>query len=231
MRARPEDIASLLAEVARVDGPGERVDALSQRFLGRPYLTDPLVGSPDAPEQLVTRLDGFDCVTFAESVLALAAARTPEEFERELVEIRYHHGRVAWLHRNHYTSDWFARNMEAGRLTPVLGDLWVGVPRRLSVLAGYPVRETTVHWLPMDRIEALEREARTGDVVGFGSSRADLDTSHMGLLIRTGGGLLVRHASRSAGCVVEGPLSEFLARNQPPGLLVARPEARGGGAT
>ncbi|MBW1880758.1 MAG: DUF1460 domain-containing protein [Deltaproteobacteria bacterium] len=227
MRAPPEEVASLLEDVARVRGIGERIGAISRRFLGRPYVTEPLVGAPSEPEQLVTRLDAFDCVTFVESVLALASARAPAEFERELVQIRYHRGRVEWLHRNHYTSDWFERNVEAGRLAPVLGDQWVGVPRRLSVLAGYPVRDRTVYWLPFERLDALDRAGCTGDVVGFGSTRSDLDTSHVGLLVRGEAGLHVRHASRSAGMVVEATLSEYLARNEPPGLLVARPVDRG----
>jgi hypothetical protein len=227
LRAPPEEVAVLLEGVAHVRSLGERVGIVSGCFLGRPYLTEPLVGSPTEPEQLVTRLDAFDCVTFTEAALALASARVPDDFERELVGIRYHRGRVEWLHRNHYTSDWFERNVEAGRLTWVLANQRVRVVRSLSVLAGYPVRERTVRWLPVEHADALERAGRTGDIVGFGTSREDLDTSHVGLLVHGEGELLVRHASRSAGRVVQDPLAAYLAVHEPPGLLVARPVEHG----
>ena len=37
----------------------------------------PLIGSSAVPEELVTRLDAFDCVTYAESVLALGWSPLP----------------------------------------------------------------------------------------------------------------------------------------------------------
>ena len=49
-----------------------RVDTASAHFLGRPYIAGSLVGSPDSAEVFTARLDGFDCVTYIETVLAFA---------------------------------------------------------------------------------------------------------------------------------------------------------------
>lgn len=198
-----------------------RVATISSRLLGRPYLTGPLVGGPDTPEVLVTRTDGFDCVTFTETVLAAALAPTAAAVIPTLVALRYHHGRQAWLHRNHYTSDWLDRN--ARWLVPYLDAQHTAVTRTLSLLPGYPARTRSVRYLPVTAAPLLREHARSGDFVGFVSTRDTLDTFHVGLLIQGPGALLLRHASRSAGAVVEVPLSAFLSANETPGVLLARP--------
>jgi len=199
-----------------------RLGRISAALLGAPYLAHPLIGSPTTPEQLVTRVDAFDCVTLVESVLALGRAQSPARFADELIALRYHRGRIDWHERNHYTSEWIDRNQAAARLDRVLPELWIGEDRRLSVLEGYRVVERRVCFLPVERAGALAGAARTGDVVAFVSPRDDLDCFHVGLLV-VDGEVRLRHASRSLGSVVEVPLAEFLARNATPGLLVARP--------
>lgn len=199
----------------------QRLDALSSALLGRPYLIGPLVGSPTQEEQLVTRVDAFDCVTYVETVYALASATGPADFAPRLARLRYHLGCVAWKARNHYTSDWLDRNVAQGLLRPLLPERQVAEPRTLSLLAGYPVRTRPVRWLPVERVGELHVEP--GDFVGFVSTRNDLDTFHVGLLFPGREGVLLRHASRSRGSVVQVALSLFLSRNETPGVLVARP--------
>jgi cell wall-associated NlpC family hydrolase len=62
----------------------------------------------------------------------------------------------------------------------------------------------------------------TGDLIFFASTRAHLDVFHCGILIRNGHGVLLRHASRSKGSVVEQPLGEFLKQNRMAGAIVVR---------
>ncbi len=208
-----------------------RLDRLSEALLGCPYLAFSLVGGPAEPERLVTRLDGLDCVTFTEVVLALGASRSLDQFVPQLLALRYHHGRLSWAHRNHYTHTWLDRNTSAGRLRPLLPQLWsdAGAPRRLDLLEGYPALEWQPRYLPWSQRGALALEVQAGDWVGFVSNKPNLDTFHVGLLFPDP--LRVRHASRSQGQVVEEDLAAFMSRWDVPGVLVARPLTPPGGIT
>ncbi len=203
-----------------------RLGMLSGYFVGHPYLDEPLVGGRGVTERLVSRLDGFDCVTYAEAVWALAAARQPDDLEPALAALRYRRGRVDWGERNHYMGQWLARNEAAGRVRRVLPSRWrsLGEPRVLSVVRDLPAVEWEPFGLPAGEAPALADEARTGDLVCFLSTRPDLDVFHVGLLV-AGEPLRLRHAGRSAGRVVDEPLGAFLERNETPGLLVARSTA------
>ncbi len=217
----------LLSMTAGVPHLADRLGMISSLFVGRPYLASPLVGAPEEPEQMVSRLDAFDCVTYVESVLALGGSRHPDDYEPRLAALRYHRGQLAWPQRNHYMTLWLERNEAAGLVRPVAKGDWVpeGRPRSLSLLAGYPTVERTLAYLPVQRVGILDQEARTGDVVCFVSTKPDLDTFHVGIAVaRPQAPLQVRHASRSAGKVVEQELQEFLANNETPGLLIARPQ-------
>ncbi len=222
LRADPADLIRLLSTVHGMDREA-RLTLLSGMLLDRPYRPNPLVGDAEQDEQLVSRLDSFDCVTFVESVWALAEAEDPDGLVPALQALRYHDGRIAWSRRNHYTSQWIARNEEAGLLERVGVDRWtrVGEPRTLSALASHPPVAWDPVCLPVDRAQELGPLVRSGDLVAFVSTRDDLDVFHVGLLIATSP-LRLRHAGRSAGRVVDEPLTAFLERNDTPGLLVAR---------
>ncbi|MEO0605597.1 MAG: N-acetylmuramoyl-L-alanine amidase-like domain-containing protein [Myxococcota bacterium] len=219
-----------MAALAVVDGLSDftdRLDRLSTHFLGRPYSAFTLVGDAETPEQPVARLDGFDCVTFAESVVALARSRTPEDFWPELRALRYDRGHVDWAARNHFMNQWIARNRRDGRMRPVAPQATVttGEVRKLDLLPGYEVQSWPVTYVPVSALEILARQAEVGDVVAFVSRKPNLDTFHVGLLVPPEGEapLRVRHAGRKAGRVVEQPLHEFITDNDVPGLLLARP--------
>lgn len=231
--APPAEVAEILADLRGVRRLPQRLDRVSERLLGRPYLSFPLIGGPSAPEVLVARTDAFDCVTFAEAVIALATCRSAAAYPSRLAAIRYLGGRIRWIDRNHYMNRWVSRNVRAGNVARVLPSrwAWAGEPRPLSVLKGYPVQTWRPRYLPSTALEELAVNAEPGDLVGFVSNRPDLDTFHVGLLVpRAGTPLAVRHASRSAGRVIEQDLAEFLRDNDVPGMLAARPlPVRSGG--
>jgi len=229
-KADPRDLVRLLGMAHDVDAFEQRLDLLSASLVGRPYVIEPLVGSPTEPETMVSRLDGFDCVTFVEAVIGLSRSRAPSDFESRLAAVRYDQGRVDWLARNHYMSLWIERNSAAGIVRRVGVGAWTGrTPvRRLGCLDGYPPLERRIDHLPVEALDTLRDRGATGDVLCFLSQRDDLDTFHVGLLVQRPAGLLLRHASRSAARVVEQPLTEFLAANETPGMLVARPLPPGG---
>jgi hypothetical protein len=233
LRAGQDELEELLALTEGIEDLGSRLARISAHLVGRPYRVEPLIGSPVEEEQLVSRLDGFDCVTFVESVIALAGCRDAEEYEPRLKALRYRDGQVKWSERNHYMSLWLDRNEATGAVGRVLRERWVTeeTARILRCLEGFPAFERSLEYLPVGRVEELYRDARSGDLVCFVSTRDDLDTYHVGMLVRQGAPLppLLRHASRSAGQVVEETLAEFLQRNETPGLLAARPLGPGDG--
>lgn len=224
------DPSSALARVSGIASLPRRLDLLSEGFLGAPYTVAPLIGSASTPEQLVIRLDAFDCVTYAETVLALAWSEAEEDLPGTLAALRYRDGRVAYHERNHYMVTWLERNGADGWLTPVAERAWVAAPeapRVLSVLRDHPTREWHARYLPVGRWPELSAEVSPGDLVCFVSPRPDLDVFHVGLLFPALDGPRLRHASRAAGYVVEQPLSAYLdGRPECPGMLVARPLPR-----
>lgn len=221
--ADPRELERLWALGDAARSMEDRLDRLSAALVGRPYMAHPLVGGPAEPERMVTRLDGFDCVTYVETVWALATCTGPPDLPPTMAALRYEHAHVRWSARNHYTSDWIARNVARGTAVLVGDDRWISEPaaRTLICLAGYPPRERQMRYLPLERVDSLREDIHTGDLVGFVSVRPDLDTFHVGLLVR-GESVRVRHAARSAAEVSEEPLEDFLGRNETPGLLIAR---------
>jgi hypothetical protein len=67
---------------------------------------------------------------------------------------------------------------------------------------------------------------RTGDLILFVSTREHLDVFHTGILIRRDDRVLMRHATRSAGKVIEQDLADFLKTNRMSGFILARPLCR-----
>jgi hypothetical protein len=230
-RPRDLDAAAVRGLLSRVD-PRQplagRIETLGRALLGRPYVNFPLIGSAQEPEVFTASLAGFDCVTFVESVLALALSATPARFADHLRRIRYAGGRVDWKARNHYTTTWLRHNARARFVRPVrLPAPTVTRARRLSVVPGYPVRRIQIACVPKDRFWRVRGAVRTGDIVTFVSTRSNLDIYHLGFAVWEGEELKLLNAARSKGCVLNQPLAEFLAVNRMAGLIVARPTEPG----
>ena len=122
------------AETLHTEPVGRIMQVLGEQWSGRPYLEGTLDEPPS--ETLVVRLDGFDCVTFIETLHAMASAVQAKtydyaDFARHLAALRYREGTVGYCTRLHYFTDWIATNADAGHL------------RRLdATLGGRPLRDT-----------------------------------------------------------------------------------------
>jgi hypothetical protein len=202
-----------------------RIDVLSQRFLGYPYQSDPLIGSAETAEVFTTSLEGFDCVTYLETIVALACASNVDDFADLLRRIRYDKGRIEWDRRNHYMTDWIRNNLREGilRRVSMRAVPTVSKVRILNVVRGLPARRTQMKWIPKPAFTQLEPHLETGDLIFFVSTRKNLDVFHTGIIGRVGQKLLMRHASRSQAGVVEQELREFFKANRMAGVIVARP--------
>jgi hypothetical protein len=64
---------------------------------------------------------------------------------------------------------------------------------------------------------------RTGDLILFASARKRLDVFHAGLLVLRKEETVLRHATRSAGAVIDQPLDSFLKSNRMSGFILLRP--------
>lgn len=106
---------------------GRIMQELGLRFKGAPYLA----GTLDAPstETLVLRLDGFDCVTFVETTLAMARGvaqrdASYEGFARRMAQQRYRDGTMnGYCSRLHYFTEWVADNEKLGIVEDLSDDL------------------------------------------------------------------------------------------------------------
>lgn len=217
-------LEKLLADARSQAGIGARMKLISARLLGSPYIVQPLKGSLTEPEEFVARLDGFDCVTYIETVLALAGAQDVNGFLKRLRTLRYADGEVAYATRLHYTTDWSKANIQRGYLQDVTqGADTVARTKVLSSLAGFQPRAESFRFFPQIRLNSIKETLQDGDLIYFVSARQGLDTYHVGLLFWADGQLIMRHAARSKGQVVEQPLAEFIKANRMSGFIVARP--------
>jgi hypothetical protein len=228
-RAQPRGVSRrriqhLLSSTRSNPSVGARIELLSREFLGRPYTTAPLIGSAEQPEEFIASLDGFDCVTYVETVLALACASKVDEFSDWLRRIRYESGVVDWKRRNHYMTRWIHNNTRIGAVRRVS----MRVPlrkklRTLGVIPGLPTLPIRFECAPKTSFSRFKRYLKTGDIIFFASIRKYLDVFHCGVLVRENEKLRLRHASRRNNGVVEQDLNEFLKGNRMAGLIVVRP--------
>ena len=122
-------------------------------------------------------------MTFCELVLAAAIGPDVPGFEEALRRIRYHHGEVDWHQRNHYFADWCARNIANGICRAVTAGEPVRVHKVVDSEPAVGRREWTLEAMTRDALIANASSFVTGDVVGFVSSRQNLDYFHTGFLI------------------------------------------------
>jgi len=227
----PEGLDVVEAEEILKDTSGERylkvrLEYVSERFLGRPYAERPLGGGPNVREVLRITLEAFDCVTYFEHVLGLACSYTVGEFVSNVRRMRYERGEVDWFHRNHYMIDWARHNETEGFIKNLtIGPNTTEKICTLDLIAGLPAKTATFDYFPTERLERVSELAQTGDIVFFVSTKSSLDFFHTGLLIKREAGLIVRHAARSAGGVVDQYIEEFVAKNEPAGFVLLRPYA------
>jgi hypothetical protein len=121
-------------------------------------------------------------------------------------------------------TEWVRRNAKAGTVRPVAA---VGLATRkeklLNAVPGLPPRKVRFSCVAKAKLGAFGPRLRNGDIVLFASTKAGLDVFHCGLLVRKDESWKLRHASRSAGAVVEQDLAAFLRANRMAGLVVVRP--------
>lgn len=191
---------------------------IGDEYMGVKYVNDPL-GEGRAPDtDPLIRSDAFDCTTFVETVLAHGDVDT-------LNKIRYKNGEIDFINRNHFIeTEWLPNNANIVRnvsaqygqtaLRHVVINRAAWLQRVHNIDSDAAVVETDIEYIPYDNITTLETNrpmvvlfivGNTGksDIIG-----TDLAVVHMGFLMPNG---ILRHASSTAGRVVDVPMSEYIA--------------------
>jgi hypothetical protein len=104
----------------------QKIDRFSERFLSREYIINAL-GEGEAgrfDQGPLFRFDGFDCLTYVNTVLALSLANNVAEFKQNMLKLNYYDADPRYLKRYHFMSlDWNIQNQHADILTDITGTI------------------------------------------------------------------------------------------------------------
>lgn len=218
-------IRQLIAETRSMKTVVERMKHISGKLLGATYLVHPLIGSPTETEVLVTRMDGFDCITYLETVLVLAHAKSVDEFSGLLRKIRYRNGEVGYQQRLHYASEWANHLIQIGWLADMTGSENAVVREKLlDIVPGVQPVNARLRYYPKHELSMVSRWFKDGDLILFASGRKGLDVSHAGMIVRNSEQVLMRNATRSHKQVIEQDLTEFFKTLPMNGFMIFRPK-------
>lgn len=211
--------------------PGDMISHISASFLNTPYKADTLSGSPDTPEILVADFNGVDCFTLIDYVYALSLSEKSEDFLPALVKTRYVGGKVDYLHRKHFFSDWYATlPQNAEDVTASLSNNYVMVRKNINrkadrgeYIPGLGITPREIKYIPGEALNnAVLKNLRNGDFIGVYTPLEGLDVTHVGIVIREGNKVLFRNASslEKNMKVVDAPLLDYMKTK--PGMIVLR---------
>jgi len=220
------DLNKLAVEITRFakEPLNERLRFWAEYFRGYPYLDSPLGEGFERPR---IRTDGFDCMTYVETCLALAISESAEDILTNLDRIRYRDGVADFEHRNHFVSlDWLPNNRWLLRPLDEFSD--TSITRDIDRAAFF---EKNGHRLSAESeltgVEHIESRiispsgfteislSRLDCTVAMFAGRLDwMVVSHMGLLFAEGDEIILRHASSVHRKVVELPLSDYFEINR-----------------
>lgn len=203
---------------------GDTLVAIGKTFLGIPYVAKTLeVGET---ESLVINLQGLDCTTYVENVLAFGnmlrkGEKDLDAFARTLEKIRYKDGKLnGYPSRLHYFSEWIANNQQKGLVKDITSDLGgKALTKDINFMSThrelYPflsdednylqikaseryLNDQPLYVLAKDKIEAKEHLLHSGDIIALATSINGLDVTHTGFAIRMDDGRIhLLHASSS----------------------------------
>ncbi len=221
---------------------GKLMQEIGLLFLDAPYAEGLL--DEDMEERLVVNLRAFDCVTYVETVLALARgildrSYAYSDFEAYLEDQRYRDGTIdGYCSRLHYFTDWIADNDARGNVRDLTRELG-GQPMddlptfMTSNRAAYMqlaasdslyqemqrieerIADQSRYFIPQDQIAQVYDRLEAGDILAFATDIGGLDVSHTGLVFKgEDGSTGVLHASLEDGVKVSPDLQNYVQNNR-----------------
>ncbi len=199
------DLDMILQEASRISENGKRIDILSRHFLEVKYRENTLAGSSITPEVFVINLDALDCFTFLDYIESMRLSTSFADFKRNLVMVRYKSGKIDYINRNHFFSDWreFNKDTLQDISLQIAGEKTMTIKKILNLkedgtlyLPGLAPVERTIDYIPASAIdEFIIRKCKTGDYIGIYTDEPGLDVTHVGIIIKNKGKIYLRHAS------------------------------------
>lgn len=227
------ELDSFIRQASLLRHSAEKVEFISGLFLDTAYRESTLTGTADVKEALVINLRAVDCFTLLDYVEALRISSSFDDFADNVARVRYRSGKVSFVNRNHFFTDW--REYNADLIEDVTKSVGAGRTRRVEkmlnlredgsfFLPGLEPGRREIFFVPAEDLDdPVADRLESGDYIGIYSRSDGLDVSHAGILIKKGSSVLLRHASSAEGVrkVVDEDFMGYMTTK--PGLVVLRP--------
>lgn len=226
----------LFSEADSIKDYGQRLAFFSKRLLDRPYFLGPTGEGAIAELEAKPRMDlnRFDCVTYLEHVMALAAAPNADSVFSTLQRIRYFSDTPVFSTRKHYfVEDWIGKAPQWAKLMRTPGD--TVVIREMDKRAFFKSHnipweginpQTSIPYLPYDLAVEWSKNWKGSPKVfgvGFMAKTGNICVTHTGFLIaEPGKPIQLRHASQLQKKTFQQDLSEYLQqrKGKTPGIVL-----------
>ncbi|MCH2050860.1 MAG: DUF1460 domain-containing protein [Trichodesmium sp. ALOHA_ZT_67] len=216
----------------------EIMQAIAAYFIETPYKAGLLDQSNK--ESLIITLDGFDCVLFVETVLAMARGIAMEDYSyltfiNHIKNQRYWKGKMdGYCSRLHYFSEWIADNQRRENVIDIaikLGGKMVNkqlffmsknrlkypqiarneVNYQCIVSMENSISKLKINYIPYYRISSIYSQLKPGDIVAVATEINGLDVTHTGLVYRNSDGNIgFIHASPAGKVTVAYDLERYI---------------------
>ncbi|NES01369.1 MAG: DUF1460 domain-containing protein [Okeania sp. SIO2F4] len=216
----------------------EIMQAIADYFIDTPYKAGLLDQSNQ--ESLVITLDGFDCVLFVETVLAMARGIAMEDYSyltfiNHIKNQRYWKGKMdGYCSRLHYFSEWIADNQRRGNVRDIGVELGgERVNKQLFFMSKnrlkYPqisrndanyqcivsmedsISKLKINYIPYYKINSVYSQLKPGDIIAVATEINGLDVTHTGLVYRNSDGNIgLIHASPAGKVTVAYDLERYI---------------------
>lgn len=210
-------------QTVEYDNKQDLLQATAEFFIGSPYVAGTMDNNEE--EMLVVNLREFDCVTFIETIIALANTIESgdvcfDNFITHLKQIRYRNNEVdGYSSRLHYTTDWIYTNINKGLLSAsnvqseyeldtktidfmsTHRSAYNALKNDDAMLNKIKTIEDDINsrggfsYLPKSRIASNANTIEHMSMIAFTTSIKGLDTTHTGFAYNDGNKLGFIHAS------------------------------------
>ena len=226
-------INALIKDISQTHfNTGGKIAIYSGLFLETPYVHGCL-GEGDRGKydnDPLIDLSRVDCMTFCEQVLALAISKNYQDTFHNLQKIRYQHGTIGFITRNHFVmADWLPHNQWLLRdVTQAWGGAlckeMVKTIDRQEFASSLgcddsknfpPPQRLTIKYLPKKHLSTLADRLRGSEIMVLITKREGIFASHLGFIIKDkDGSLIFRHASLIHKKVIDEPFNQLYRRLQ-----------------
>ncbi len=212
----PPELLEAATSAAHLPLP-DRMKAISDAMLDRPYVSDPLGEGTGLDADPLARYDVYDCLTFTEEVLALSLAGDPADAAWIRNSLRYGDGPRDYVHRRHFMElQWIPENIAAGWLIDTTAEYgetvelerevtseiwanWAGRAKFAHADDQLPTGVMRLSVLPLEAALAAHEQIRPGSIiltVREDRSWKPIWISHVGFVIPSDERPTMRHTTK-----------------------------------